>query len=514
MTQPESNIPAWLHEETAWRAIADSSPNVMVLLDKNGNILYLNRSFTGIAPAELIGRFMLEFILPDYHEEFKEQINKVFTDGHTGRAEARGMGAGGHPVFWTEAHFSPLKYKGTIVAAIVKAIDITWRKELFEALKTNERHYRELAESIKDPFYAFDKDLRYTYWNKASEKLTGIKTADAIGKSFKDIFGDTLEAQRIERIYRAIILTGKPEHFTNQYTLEDKIRYFDIYAYPTPTGLTVIARDITRQKETEQKLKENDQRYRTVVETLQEGLAIVDRNENIIFTNNYFNKQMGYAPATTVGKNLKELVPPEEFPKILQGTARRKKGMPGQYELKMKCRDGTIKDMLVSISPWPDEKGNYQRAVGLVMDITRSKQTEKILAQKNIALKELLEQLSIEKKVIAERTSVNLEKILLPKLRRLKNKLSPSEQKHLKAIERNIKNITSGFGTRISDKRRHLSPREIEVADLIKEGLKNKAIARELSRSIKTIETIRKSVRKKLKISNKQVNLRTYLKEF
>jgi PAS domain S-box-containing protein len=77
----------------------------------------------------------------------------------------------------------------------------TERKRVEEALHESELHYRELANSITDLFFAFDNDLRYTHWNKASENLTGIKSRDAIGRSISDLFTDTPEIRKATEIY-------------------------------------------------------------------------------------------------------------------------------------------------------------------------------------------------------------------------------------------------------------------------------------------------------------------------
>jgi len=128
------------------------------------------------------------------------------------------------------------------------------KKASEEALKQSEERFRELSDSIKDVFFAMDEDLRYTYWNAASEKLMGIKSEDAIGKSIYDVFPDTSETRRAVEEYRKVLETGKPRVFQNKYTLNEQEYYFELSVYPSQKGLCVIAKDISEKKRMEQML--------------------------------------------------------------------------------------------------------------------------------------------------------------------------------------------------------------------------------------------------------------------
>ena len=126
-------------------------------------------------------------------------------------------------------------------------------KEANKALAEREASYRELTESINDLFYAMDRDLKYTYWNKASEILTGISAKDAIGKSLLEIFPD-LKGTKAEQFYIESLKTQQPGRLESAFRVGDKNFIFEINIYPTKTGLSIIAKDITETKMLEAQL--------------------------------------------------------------------------------------------------------------------------------------------------------------------------------------------------------------------------------------------------------------------
>jgi len=85
---------------------------------------------------------------------------------------------------------------------------------------------------------------------------------------------------------------------------------------------------------------------------------------------------------------------------------------------------------------------------------------------------------------------------------------------HIDVLEKNLKELNSTFGRKISEKEWNLTPKEIKICDLIRNGLGNKEIAGLLNTSVRTIESHRNNIRKKLGISGKAVNLTTYLQFF
>ncbi|HJR79130.1 MAG TPA: PAS domain S-box protein [Anaerolineales bacterium] len=134
---------------------------------------------------------------------------------------------------------------------IIASTDITERVNTEKALQASEMHYRELADSITDVFFEMDSSLHYIYWNKASEALTGITAKDAIGKSMRDVFGETVEQARIEKIYEDVLSSQQSKTFETSLTLDNREHIFEINAYPSTRGVSVVAKDVTDRKRSE-----------------------------------------------------------------------------------------------------------------------------------------------------------------------------------------------------------------------------------------------------------------------
>jgi len=134
------------------------------------------------------------------------------------------------------------------------------------------------------------------------------------------------------------------------------------------------------------------------------------------------------------------------------------------------------------------------------------------LEEANTALRVLLRKRDQDKVAFEERILTNVKLLIEPHLESLKNSgLAPNQNGHLNLMESGLKEIVSPFSQRLTSKYVGLTPGELEVAYLVKEGKRTKDIAEVLNLSDKTIEDYRKQLRSKLGITNQRINLRTYL---
>lgn len=118
-----------------------------------------------------------------------------------------------------------------------------------------EEKYRELAESISDVFFAMDKNLKYTYWNKACEVLEGIPAENAIGKSLMEILPDNEARKQVKKVFLQVIETQRPKQIVTQYPGDEQF-FHEINVYPSTEGVVVIVKDITKGKKLEREREE------------------------------------------------------------------------------------------------------------------------------------------------------------------------------------------------------------------------------------------------------------------
>jgi DNA-binding NarL/FixJ family response regulator len=136
------------------------------------------------------------------------------------------------------------------------------------------------------------------------------------------------------------------------------------------------------------------------------------------------------------------------------------------------------------------------------------------LQNKNIALKEIISQVELDRKALQDQMRMNVQLTVLPLLTRLESPdIAPEARRtYLHVVRQNLQDVTSSFSSRVSDERVRLSPREVEICDMIRNGLSNKEIAELMRISLLTVERHRHNIRKKLGIDNEKVNLASFLR--
>jgi PAS domain S-box-containing protein len=250
------------------------------------------------------------------------------------------------------------------------------QRRIQETLRWSEAKYRKLAESITDVFFAMDEKLRYTYWNKASEELTGIPARDALGKSIYDVFPDDEATRRAVNAYRRALATKEPQHLVNECSLGGRDYIFEISAYPINNGLSVYVRDITERRKLEEALKESEQWYRHVFDNAPIGIGFSSIDGKVINLNKAMETITGYSAEEFHKVNLADTYVNKADREVLLNEIKQRGGVV-DYSVRLKRKDGTPYDTLLTIRL--TTIGDREFVQTICHDVTERKKAEETL---------------------------------------------------------------------------------------------------------------------------------------
>jgi PAS domain S-box-containing protein len=460
-----------------------------------------------------------------------------------------------------------IENKGQLsVIAVLR--DISERKAAEKTLKESEERFQKIFDNSKEGILIEDEDGNLLDANRSVCDMLGYTKEELCARTVRDIAPPELQV-RLPKKY-------PPEWLKIGKYIETVIMRKDGMNVPVEMGKSLveiggekriinIVRDISERKRVAEILRKSELKYRTLLENLPQRIIYKNVNSVYISCNENFAMDMKMKLEEIVGKTdfdlfQKELA--ESYRKVDRQVMRsgkteyfEEKYMKGRRELVVQ----TVK------TPVRDEKGRITGILGIFWDITRRKQdeeklkkyqqrleemveertaklagtnerlrqeinerreTEKALREsegrlrerkmalerKNIALGEMIEQIGHEKEHVKNDVVVNVEKLLLPILRKLEGGTTHIESKYIDLLRRTCEELASSFGRKISAENMKLSPREIEICNMIKGGLSGKEIAELLKICFKTVERHRNDIRKKFKLIGKKVNLTTFLR--
>ena len=316
------------------------------------------------------------------------------------------------------------------------------------------------------------------------------------------------------------------------------------------------------RKATEEAFQESLEKYRAIFETAKDAIFVTDKTGRFVDVNRAACESLGYSKEELLQRCIRELDPdPRGYEAFLN--VRDKLAEKITFEVNQRKKDGTLLPVEITGSFFDCQRERMGVAIArniterkraeemlqnahdglerrveqrtaelaktneeLRQEITERKLAEKTLRERekelknktnsleemNVALKVLLKRRDEDKTELEEKVLSNVKELVLPYLVKLKRTGLDQRQKTFASIlESNIDDIISPFLRRMSSRYIGLTPAQIQVATLVRQGKRTKDIAELLDLSPKTIEDHRKNLRKKLGLKNKKANLRTHL---
>lgn len=264
--------------------------------------------------------------------------------------------------------------------------DVTERRAMERALQESEESYRNVLELAPDSIAIVRrKDARHLQVNDAFCRKTGYSAEEIIGRTSKELNLYVDQADR-KRLFETIGREGYVEGMEIQYRARDGTVIDDLVAarpirFRGEECFLVVATTITSLKRAQEALRESEEKYRTILENMEEGYYEVDRYGRFTFSNDAMCRMLGFSREELTGMDYRKHTAPETVER-LSGEFNEvwRTGKPGQIiDHEIIKKDGTRATHEMSVSLVKNERGTPVGFRGVVRDVTLRRRAEEQL---------------------------------------------------------------------------------------------------------------------------------------
>ena len=271
--------------------------------------------------------------------------------------------------------------------------ELNQRKQAEEALSKSEHYFRLLLHSMQENIFVVDPDYRITDVNNNFLTTSEFKREDVIGRHCFEVshgYGEPCDKKGEECMLREVFETAEPRFCQHEHLNKDgSIVYVDLLVSPLKDGegkvthIIEAARNITELKQVEKELRESEEKYRTILASIEDGYYEVNLPGNFTFFNDSMCNIRGYPREELMGMNNLQYMDPENakgvykiFNKVYET------GKPvKRVEWESLRKDGTKAYVESSISLIKDSKDRPIGFRGIVRDVSERKRLEEQLIQ-------------------------------------------------------------------------------------------------------------------------------------
>jgi PAS domain S-box-containing protein len=556
-----------LQNLNTYRLIAENMYDAIYTLDTRGNFTFVNDVVlkrSGYEKEWFIGKSFLDFVRPENIDFVKKSFLAVTRGEAIPAYELSYVTASGKPI-WIEINATPLIEEGEIIGVLVVSRDITERKKIEEelklyrnnletlvesrtaelrianeqlqaeigqhkkteeALKNSEAYYRTIFQNTGTVMVVIDEDATISLTNAECEKIIGYPPHALEGKRSVFEFVAKDDLKRVQQYFTTRRTDpGKAPRSYEARAVDRNGKVKDILTtvatIPGTNKSIASFIDITEHKKMEVALKESEAKYRNIFENAMEGIFQTGVNGEILSANPSFARLFGYRSSEDIKRTLKDIRYEIYADESQRNELRRlldKQGFVRNFEVQCRRKDGQRIWISLNIRVVRDGDDKILFYEGTLVDITERKKIQEDLENKsrsleetNAALRVLLKQREEDKTGLEEKVLVNIKELVLPYIDKLRSQQSSSDKVIVDIIESNLNEILSPFIRSMASRYANFTPKEIQIADLMKKGKTTKEISQILNLSPRTIDIHRFNIRRKLNINKKKVNLQSYL---
>src|ERR687897_182269 len=387
------------HEERFRPLVEGVEDYAIFMLDPDGRVASWNagaKRINGYDEEEITGEhFSVFYTDEDVRKGHPEEELRVATSEGRYQEEGLRVRKDGSR-FWASVLITALRDEEGNLRGFSKVIrDITERKRAEDELKANEQRFRTLIQNSSDVITVIDADGTIRYVSPAVERLMGYHPEELVGKSVYYYVDPEKFEEAQTRFAKLWSRPGVHPPFEFKVPHKDGTRRYSEFIVnnllddPSVRGVVVNQRDVTERREAEEKLRESETLYRSVVEQAAEKIFLVDaETKRVLEANAALSVSLGYAPEELEQLTLYDIVA-HDREDIDHNTLRIREGYGFTSERRYRRKDGSLIDVEVNASAV--SYGGREVMCIVAHDITERKRTEEALRRSLDALLALYE---------------------------------------------------------------------------------------------------------------------------
>ncbi len=264
-----------------------------------------------------------------------------------------------------------------------------------KALRTSEQHYSALIKNLADALFEIKEGV-IVWCNDKAEEIYGYPKDELIGKDARFFYPTGISPSEFTVMVSRVIKEQGLFRGVTEVKRKDG-RMVDVEYSITqipgkyPVEVVAVARDITEHKRVEETLRDSEKKYRQLVENLDEGIWVIDKDGLTTFVNDRIAEMLGYTVAEMIGKQLFLFMDERGVEFAKQNLERRREGIKERHDFEFLKKDGSRLYASLATSPIMDAGGNYIGALAGVQDISDLKRVEEAQRQSEANYRTLVE---------------------------------------------------------------------------------------------------------------------------
>lgn len=320
------------YELKKYKIVLDQAPAAVYIINKNLRFEYINPAFTkqsGYTKEDLIHKHVNETIYNGEIPDSRKQIAETLLRGETWQGELLSKHKSGK-TYWASTVASPYTDdKGKVEGYVIIQQDISEHKKMEIALEESENLYRNLIENSLDSV-VLTQDFRFVYVNNVFLKMMGYTLTELMNIDPTSIIApedrervigyhqERMEGEANSRSYQAAFIRKNGSRFIAEMNSTS-------VAINGKQASLLTMRDITERENLVSALRENESKYKALVENSQDGITII-RDNRFLFANKTYCKMLGYTTEELYSMPAAQTIHPEDHKKAFEIGKRRHEG--------------------------------------------------------------------------------------------------------------------------------------------------------------------------------------------